>query len=449
MIASTEWAIFEIVVNIVENLILMDCLNRCFPHKYTGKRHFGLFLLFYGLLFGTITVINFIRMADQYLIFLAFLYFVLFCRFALLGKWYEHVIVSILLILGIAVTANLALVLVTTFFDASAQELIYSPSFYRMTYVVIAKLLLFSFSRVLTQVKTKRLTNVSLRELIPAFIIPAFSIAILVFVMDALTFLPPSETVFCIVAIAAVIIINILVYYLIGKLNHQHDLEIQLVRTKQNEDLYLQEIKSAKKWFDQISQINHDLKNFSIGLKSLLEQGNVSEAIAKVDVLHADVGTFHGMVHSGNSFVDAIINSKLSQAQQHGIELHYQCHYNLGFVDELDLGRVLGNLLDNALEYLESHNPKQKTLHLIVTNKKNYLLVQVQNSIEESILLNNPNLKTTKANKKLHGLGLSSVQDLSKKYEGIVNFYEEHAQFTAVVMLDYLTPLTKSMEGRD
>lgn len=439
MIDSLGWTIFEIIINIFENLLIVDTLSRCFAHKTTGRRYYFTFWLFFGILFTTITVINIIQQFDQYLIFLALFISLIYCRINLLGKVRDHVVYCILIVLGMVLTSNFALIIVSGLFSLPAEELIYNASFSRMTFVMIAKLLLFSFTRLLCQIRKKRWNNLSFQELIPAVIIPTFSIAILVFIMDALSFVPASENLFSFIALAAVAIINVLVYYLIGKLNHQHDLELQLVRLRQNETLYLQEIKSAKELFDQANKTQHDLKNFSIGLKNLLQQGKINESFGMIDQINVEICKVHTFVHTSNDFVDAIINSKLSEARQKQIEIKCRCQYEIGKIEELDLGRILGNLLDNVMEYFSSHPGTEKTLELTVANKKNYLIIQLENPIEESVIKDNPELHTTKHDGNIHGLGLSSVRDIAKKYDGIVDFHEEDRAFIAVVMLNYLS----------
>lgn len=47
----------------------------------------------------------------------------------------------------------------------------------------------------------------------------------------------------------------------------------------------------------------------------------------------------------------------------------------------------------------------------------------------------NPELHTTKGEKKLHGVGLRSVKSVIKKYNGMMSFYEEHDMFVIDVWM--------------
>lgn len=56
-------------------------------------------------------------------------------------------------------------------------------------------------------------------------------------------------------------------------------------------------------------------------------------------------------IKSGNAMADAILSSKMSLAQAHGIDVRVDAHIPIKLrISELDLCCVLGNLFDNAIE---------------------------------------------------------------------------------------------------
>lgn len=61
--------------------------------------------------------------------------------------------------------------------------------------------------------------------------------------------------------------------------------------------------------------------------------------------------------------------------------------------------------------------------------------IAVKNSIAESVLLNNPDLKTDKQNKSEHGFGIKSIKQIADKYDGSIEFNEENGVFIAEVWL--------------
>jgi sensor histidine kinase YesM len=72
---------------------------------------------------------------------------------------------------------------------------------------------------------------------------------------------------------------------------------------------------------------------------------------------------------------------------------------------------------------------------LIISETAGYFRVTIKNTIQESVLEKNSELKTDKKNKELHGWGIRSVKDIARKRNGFVDIYEKNGLFIASVML--------------
>ena len=117
-----------------------------------------------------------------------------------------------------------------------------------------------------------------------------------------------------------------------------------------------------------------------------------------------------------NEGVNFILNSKLAVCGDKGIHGDLMIIGDVTKHDEYDLISLLGNLLDNAIEACAKCT--DPTIKLEIKNYKDYLSITVINSTAEPVLKNNPELKTTKKDKELHGIGLSSIQSVVDKYSG-------------------------------
>ena len=62
-------------------------------------------------------------------------------------------------------------------------------------------------------------------------------------------------------------------------------------------------------------------------------------------------------------------------------------------------------------------------------------MFNLKNTIEKSVIENNHNLETTKPEKELHGFGTQIIMDISLKYNGRCDFYEEGGCFCCNVIL--------------
>jgi len=72
---------------------------------------------------------------------------------------------------------------------------------------------------------------------------------------------------------------------------------------------------------------------------------------------------------------------------------------------------------------------------LNIDSHKNFYYISCKNSIEQSILSNNPSLITSKENRDLHGKGLNILKRIAKKYDGDVHIKEENKMLITSVII--------------
>lgn len=87
----------------------------------------------------------------------------------------------------------------------------------------------------------------------------------------------------------------------------------------------------------------------------MMESGKTEKALEYLDTLGGFVRHSNCLCHTGNNAVDSIVNTKGSLAQTYGIE--FICRVNIISeikADEMELCRILGNGLDNAIEACEA-----------------------------------------------------------------------------------------------
>ena len=140
---------------------------------------------------------------------------------------------------------------------------------------------------------------------------------------------------------------------------------------------------------------------------------------------------------SGNLVVDSLINYKYSLAQKERIDM--KCYI---FVPEemvfagADLCIILGNLIDNAMEAVNSFLPGQRYIDVSITQIKDSLSIMVKNPYKGKLLLNgNGQIITSKQEHRNHGIGLDSVQRTVEKYKGELLIEHEDGIFSVSILL--------------
>lgn len=183
----------------------------------------------------------------------------------------------------------------------------------------------------------------------------------------------------------------------------------------------------------QIGLLKHDMKNHALVILSYLEENKTEEARQYTGEILDKLNRMYTYVNVGNSLLSYIINSKLSMAKEQGIEIKAEIE-NLPFsyMDSVDFSSLLNNMLDNAVNgALESEGKK---LEVNIVSEKGFDIITVKNSIDSSVLKDNPELATSKEEPG-HGYGMKQIKAVTEKYEGNIDIYEKDGMFIVRVML--------------
>ena len=122
-------------------------------------------------------------------------------------------------------------------------------------------------------------------------------------------------------------------------------------------------------------------------------------------------------------------------AEQAGIHVDYQIFLpEKSMIQPSDLSSVLFNILDNAIEACRSSEDLKKNLSLSLTTSKGFLSILVRNTKDPQIVFNH---STTKKNSVHHGLGLSIIEDICRKYDGSWQWNDCGDTFESVILLRY------------
>ncbi len=200
-------------------------------------------------------------------------------------------------------------------------------------------------------------------------------------------------------------------------------------------------LEEAENFYGSIRKVRHEMKNHMMNLKGLAESGQYREIEGYVQKMDETMQALEYKYTTGNAVTDVILNDRWRRAEQAGIRFEAEFQYN-GGIPVFDLGIVLSNLLDNAIEACEKLEPGKGFIRLGLRQKKQFWLLDVENSFDGSVLLKEGNTLplTTKQTRMPpiaieHGIGLENVRDIAERYFGGVNIKIEGNIFHVTVML--------------
>ena len=235
--------------------------------------------------------------------------------------------------------------------------------------------------------------------------------------------------------------------------------EYQLREMKANADSISEQDEEIRRLHESMRAIKHDMKNHLMVVLSYLNDEDPESAKNYISQILNKLNAVHSYIETGNSLMNHILNEKLSLAREKGIDIKAEVE-NLEFsrMESVDFSALLNNMLDNAIEasvaeasYLKgdpetnignvSENRFDKKrentseIRVTIARRREYETIVIKNRISSSVLEHNPKLETTKEDRTEHGKGVAQIRQITEKYNGMCDFYEEDGFFVACAFI--------------
>ncbi len=210
--------------------------------------------------------------------------------------------------------------------------------------------------------------------------------------------------------------------YRLGKEKEKNDRLIQSITINQMEARQNEEIINST---HSLRVFKHDIMNHMSILYKLVENGKNSDALKYIYQINNSIERTSYTISTGIIPIDCIMTAKLSKALDNNISIKHQIHFPANYnISDMDLCSLISNLLDNAIEANCKLDMTKRRLQIEIKPYNNMLLLFISNSSNGIYLYGgNGNLLTTKtSNKNEHGIGIKRINEIVKKYNGIIEF---------------------------
>lgn len=203
-------------------------------------------------------------------------------------------------------------------------------------------------------------------------------------------------------------------------------------------------IEEVEQFYDGIRRMKHEMKNHLTNIKGLFESGNFGEMEQYISKIDESMDVFSFAIKTGNAVTDVILNDKQKAADKQGIRFQSDFIYpKSDRYNAYDIGIIVNNLLQNALEACEKMTSVNKYISISSRQNKKFFLIEVRNSYEGEIVINtDTNLPISTKEKDalgkqsyLHGIGLSNVKREAQEYMGDVDIKVKKNEFNVTVLL--------------
>lgn len=246
------------------------------------------------------------------------------------------------------------------------------------------------------------------------------------------------DTLYSMITFSFLLLFNIVVLEIYSKISENFVMEKEKAIYAQQMNIMAINTEEQKKIMENFHREKHDWINELIVLKNEIEHENKDVVIRKIDKIIQNCQLGEMISDTGNKCIDALINVKYATAKEKGIDFAIKIYIPEELpIDQCDLGIVVGNALDNAIEATEKSNFDTKKIEIIMGVKKESLVIVVKNPFEGSLRKDKDgNLLSTKDEFYKHGYGINSIIKVAEKYNGDVIIEEEERKFIIMITMN-------------
>ncbi len=197
-------------------------------------------------------------------------------------------------------------------------------------------------------------------------------------------------------------------------------------------------IHEAEQFYTRIRGLKHEMRGHLTNIKGLAQSGkyeSLTDYIAKMD---ESMSGFELTLQTGNPVTDVIVNDIRRRSLDLGIRFQVEFHYpDPGAYDAFDVGIILQNLLQNAVEACEKVGEGERFIVLTGKRKGRFFLIEVKNAFMGEVVFGQDGLPVTTKQEdvSMHGIGLANVRREAEKYMGELELKAVQQEFSAAVLL--------------
>lgn len=432
--------VFEITVNLLQSIYFVGFFLLFLGGKFSTRKNIILLSIFIALNFAVLTYFTYnhpnIVMLDM---FIGIILFEIYCITCLKGELAIKLILPFIVslintIISYGFVYSSPIIAGVTF-----EELITKSSLFRYLFVILANLSTMVVLFIMWRTKAKAYSLKKVSNVIAFVAIPLLAMMILYITMYVMILTNFQSNIIILLSIICVsmIVIAGIVWFMIARINKDNEIKTKLLLSEQKANLYKQNIISSNSQIETIKLLKHDMKNNISCIDALIEEENYDEAHNICHSLTNKYTSIGTIVNTENYLLNAVLNVEIEKAKSYEIPVKISITNDLKmFKNSSDIISLIGNILDNAISYLSKNKVKNNEINFSTGYEGSYSIIKCRNNILDSVLFNNPSLKTDKKDKDNHGKGITIINSIAHKYNGDVIIKERNKEFVITVILD-------------
>ena len=241
----------------------------------------------------------------------------------------------------------------------------------------------------------------------------------------------------CNIGIDLNILIFLLLISFLGLSIYNFTCIIRLANTKKDLECAKNYNKSLELMYDKVKGFKHDFDNIISTLDGFIENNDLIGLKSYFDDIKKDCKITNNLSILNPSIINnpgiySLLNNKYFKALNSGItfDINYFIDFNTLNVNLYEFSRILGILIDNAIEEAEKCNDKIVQLSFIRENKNNRVIITIKNTYSNKDVNTEEIFNKGISNKENHsGIGLWEVRNYVKNSKNLDLFTSKDDNF--------------------
>ena len=428
------WNVFEYTVDIYQGFIMSFFIYR-FLVPRTKRSAVVLMPVCAALFSAAIIILNNISIYEGLASGLYILILFIYALFAFQDSLLKKILASIVAVAVLLLVTTVEFNLISSIFKMNITDLIQTKGFLRfITLILIQVSVTLSLHLILKLFRYS--DDYSFTDWFPIIIVLFISFVLVSLLHFLSLSIQNEQRIYINLSDMILLILNFLTFYVIYSIFLKNKEIREMKIAKIREEHMEQFIKTSEAQYDSIRKLKHDIKDQLLSIYELIAHNEIEEAKSFISKTNKIIDT-ETYVKTNSTIANAIINSKLTTASTLGIKVSCITVSDFNGIDEVDLCELLGNILENAITACnEMPSDSSRFIYLEIGKENNIFTFLVKNSLQQSVIEKNPQLRTSKSDKENHGLGIAIIKDVVCKYNGRLDYYEIDNSFCCSVILE-------------
>lgn len=401
----SSFYIFSVCIIIVLNTVIFDYNNSI---KI-------LFVLICNILYGRVLYVN---ISTLFLTFLVIL---------------EYLLTYLLSFINLYISSIVCGVSIQTFCQEEMTAYVISSVICYFLQVVFI-LLIRKFVKEKNKLKNNLKCNSILIMLYSMFPLASFAMLLILLRVASRQRLAEGTIILC---CWMIFVANIAILYLLGQMQKEEQNREKLLALDQQLQLQRKNIEETCNLYSAQRKQVHDFRAHINVLSQLIESQKYDTAKGYLESVLEQQSERIFLVDCHHPILNALFNSKMSEAIKHNIDIHFEVNDLSGLsLDAIDLTVLLSNLIDNAIEGCERSSPNP-SIQIRACIKSDQFNCIIRNTSLPVRIIHNE-IASTKSNPHLHGFGLSNIKAILNKYCGeyAMSYKDGYFQFIFEIPLN-------------